>query len=101
MQHTEASHTKDYAVVDLEEEMQGNVFENNIAPYGADFASFPDHISYFVAENESGSKINATDKTLTLAAGQTFELDMTIIDREGRVYNDENQAVAKIEFTQG
>lgn len=24
---------------------------------------------------------------------------MTIIDREGRVYNDENEAVAKIEFT--
>ena len=24
---------------------------------------------------------------------------MTIIDREGRVYNDENSAIAKIEFT--
>ena len=79
--------------------MKGNVFEGNIAPYGADFASFPDHISYYVAENESGSRINASERTLTLAAGQTFELDMTIIDREGRVYNDENQAVAKIEFT--
>ena len=59
MQHTEASKSEEYAIIDLDEEMKGNVFEGNIAPYGADFASFPDHISYFVAENESGSRINA------------------------------------------
>ena len=36
-----------------------------------------------------------------MAAGQTFSLEMTIIDREGRVYNDENNAIAKLEFSQG
>lgn len=57
-----------------------NSFEENIAPYGADFGSFPKSLRYTVPENDSGAKINATDKTLTLAAGQTFRLEMEIID---------------------
>ena len=52
-------------------------------------------------ENDSGAKINVTDFTLTLAAGQKFELQMEIIDREGRIYTGENNAIAKIEFEQG
>ena len=58
----------------------GNIFENNKAPYGADFASFPNYIQYVVPPNQSGAKIDSVKKMITLAAGQPFRLEMTIID---------------------
>ena len=64
-------------------------------------ASFPKSISYVVPENGSGANIDLSLQQLEIAAGQDFEFDMTILDQEGRIYTDENKAIAKIVFEPG
>jgi len=75
-----------------------NIFKDNEAPYGADMASFPKSIRFVVPESYSGARIDLERLTLTLAAGQSFKFELSILDQEGRVYNDENEATAKIDF---
>lgn len=80
------------------DDIRPNFYEANEAPYGADMASYPKSISYSVPENSSGARINQEEFKLTLAAGQGFKFEMAILDQEGRVYTDEDQAIAKISF---
>lgn len=79
----------------------GNDFGQNEAAYGNDVASFPKYIEYTVPENQVGAKIENEQKNIQIAAGQVFAIELTIRDREGRIYNDENQGIAKIIFKPG
>ena len=58
-------------------------------------------MSYTIPENSVGAAIDMTTKQLQIAAGQEFTLILTILDQEGRVYTDENDAIAKIAFVSG
>ena len=78
-----------------------NGFENNIAPYGADFASFPYRIKYVVPNNTVGAIVDEETNALQIAAGQDFKFEMHIIDQEGRPYTDDNKSIAKIVFVRG
>ena len=64
-------------------------------------ASFPKSIAYIVPDNGSGANIDSSKQLLQIAAGQDFQLEMSILDQEGRIYTDENQAIAKIVFESG
>ena len=64
------------------------MFENNQAPYGSDFASYPLSIDL------NGGEVSE----INFISGQYFTLNMTILDQEGRIYSDENDAIARIFF---
>ena len=64
-------------------------------------ASYPTSIQYVVPQNDVGAAIDTDDSTVSIAAGQNFELNLIILDQEGRVYSDENRALAKIVFESG
>ena len=64
-----SSSNSNAVVLEIPVTPKGNLFENNKAPYGADFASFPMSISYEVPENSSGARIDQSLLKIRLAAG--------------------------------
>ena len=52
-------------------------------------------------DNDAGANIDFANQKLEIAAGQDFQLELYVLDQEGRVYTDENQAIAKIIFVPG
>ena len=75
-----------------------NSYQNNDAAYGADFASVPSYYTYEFIQNGKTYKSDELDDVI-FAPGQDLVLKLRIFDNEGRLYADENDAVANIVFS--
>jgi hypothetical protein len=47
-----------------------------------------------------GANITEAGDALKLAPGQPFGLTISIYDQDGNIYNDENKAIAAIDFVE-
>lgn len=77
-----------------------NTYLDNFAAYGDDIASYPIGYMYTFTQNGKRYALNETDY-VEMAPGQTLDLFVEIFDQEGRLCEDENDAVCTLEFVSG
>ena len=83
-----------------------NIYESNSAVYGDNIASYPKYLSFNLSHHEdihdefSYIDTHSAENVIHMAPGQKINLTVTIYDLEGRIYVDENEAVANVGFVE-
>lgn len=77
-----------------------NVFEGNQAVYAPDIASYPNSYKFTFSQNGNLFK-SINEDQVVFAPGQDIDLTVEIYDNEGRLFNDENEAICNVEFVAG
>ena len=78
-----------------------NFYRDNFAVYGNDSGSFPNSIHYYMGRGNEDNRthIDADKGEIRIAPGQEFELIMEILDMDGKIYTNEQKAIATIDFS--
>jgi len=85
---------------ETEDSADTNTYKNNEADYGAIQASYPTEILYTMKwEGRPEEAVDSVNQIIDIAPGQSFNLVLTILDADKRIYKNENNAIAAIDFT--
>ena len=76
--------------------VDSNTYRNNSAAYGSDIASYAFSYTYRYMQVQEENKQEA--ENMVFAPGQKISIIVKLLDKEGRLFSDEKNAVCNIEF---